>query len=330
MKFRLDPETTRLAQQMRGQFLVPFPIDQDLSGLTTEAATCTSQLQQQVIAFCDAMKAVHATTTFPYALAFSNATHIQFQRFHIAAKIRAIKVDSSKSDGERTRDDDSGPYAYAQEQLKEFQQSEDGVCETIRSVSHFLVDATHSQTNADAAAELLYQGVIGAWAAFEVLARDGIMELLNLQPRLSEKLLTAPAKKHFELPKISIDELSAAEFNFASCMGTLIIGTRDFSDLRTIKAAFQSLGGTEADLTVLNEKELWDLNQDRHLIVHRRARIDKRYIESTGCRQAENERIKISPNKLEIYIQTAIRAALSITKILSALHRESDGLPVSS
>jgi hypothetical protein len=112
----------------------------------------------------------------------------------------------------------------------------------VHDLSSVLLNALDDSATAKAADELLYQAVVSLWSAFEVFARDELLLILNGWPSLAEKLLADPStKKLFELPRISIDDLSSAGFDLSKSMGNVLFGSRDFSDIRTIKAAIFSI-----------------------------------------------------------------------------------------
>ena len=152
--------------------------------------------------------------------------------------------------------------------------------------------------------------MVSLWSAFEVFVRDILIAVLNEKPLLSEKLLSdAGGKRYFDLPKVSIEDISLYGYNFSNKMGIILFGSRDFSDIRAIQSALNAIFDKTELHTLLEDRSLWYLNQDRHLIVHRRGIVDNRYIQSTGCKYACGSLISVPPLVMESYFAVVIRVA---------------------
>lgn len=92
-----------------------------------------------------------------------------------------------------------------------------------------------------------------------------------------------------------------------------VIEDKDFSDLKRLKAPYLALFGDQEHLRdALNDPKLWTLSQERHLIVHRRGRVDSVFIEATGTPSKRGEQLQITPRELEARIDTVVAAALAI------------------
>ena len=75
-----------------------------------------------------------------------------------------------------------------------------------------------------AARELTRQGVVLTWSAIEVLARDAFVCLLDLKPRLSDRLLAEPVnRKGFAAERIDWATLASYDYNLSSHMGSYLI-----------------------------------------------------------------------------------------------------------
>ena len=75
----------------------------------------------------------------------------------------------------------------------------------------------------------------------------------------------------------------------------MLAAQQDFSDIRTIRAVVVPMLGSEPALTAaLGDKRLWLLCQERHLIVHRRAVVDARFLEATGQTLELGDRLLLS------------------------------------
>jgi hypothetical protein len=117
-----------------------------------------------------------------------------------------------------------------------------------------------------------------------MLIGDGLVLLLNSNPKLVTKLLSDPsAKKKFELPKLSADYLAEKGFDLSTQMGSLLFEDRDLSSLAAIRIACEAIfEDSKPCVQCLNADSLWLLNQKRHLIAHRRGVVDDEYVRNTG------------------------------------------------
>jgi hypothetical protein len=91
VSFITSDEVTRMALRIRSRFLVPFPLDACINGVLEPSQSLPVNLKQPIEAFCEAIIAIHATTSLPYQLASSRSFALHFQRFHMAEKIRSLK-----------------------------------------------------------------------------------------------------------------------------------------------------------------------------------------------------------------------------------------------
>jgi hypothetical protein len=141
-----------------------------------------------------------------------------------------------------------------------------------------------SEEFAHAASELLRQGTVSVWGALEVLVQDIFVSLINAKPNLAIELLTnEQSKRLFQLKAIPLDILSTCNFDLSGCFGDILIRNRSVDTIPAMKVVFGVLLPQSNKLRdILEQKELWVLNQRRHLIVHRRGIIDADYIARTG------------------------------------------------
>jgi hypothetical protein len=72
----------------------------------------------------------------------------------------------------------------------------------------------------------------------------------------------------------------------------------------------------------LEQKEMWVLNQRRHLIVHRRGIVDASYIANTGDALALGAELTISPNELERYLTLVADTGVKMIDEISIHHKQ--------
>ncbi|CAJ9175993.1 Uncharacterised protein [Burkholderia pseudomallei] len=316
-----SPDTIKLALNMGEAFLVPFDFEETAQEILTLRGTISDPFVTTVSTFCDNLRSAYSAATLPYSLAHSKASALHLQRLTLAERIRSLKDDHpSTSDAERNAAAD----ARAKERFAEFASSDIGLDAIIADLSRTLVDFLNTPAGSDTARQLLYQAILGIWSALEIIARDGLAIKINGKPRLAQKLLDDPAaKKAFELPRFSIDDLISAQFDLSRKMGDVLLGARDFSDLRIIRTAYKALAGDSSVAQVLGDDSLWHLNQARHLIAHRGGVIDARYRQQTGCSESIGTKLAISPAKIEKYFAAVAQTANVLIKFLDKL--EIDG-----
>jgi hypothetical protein len=300
-------ETVKLIETMERHFLVPLNMDDFLSDLDGTVAQLRPPYDEPGRAFGHNLTGVVSTVTLPFALAASSVRDRHTQRFYTAERIRARSIEAEEGESESSLEERRKRHAQdiARERVEEFVRSEDGKELLGRDISEFLIHAVTAGGLADAAAELIVQGAVLAWGALEVLARDVFITYLNENPQATTRLLTEPStRKRFEWPKIPMDLLAEYKFDLSESMGSLLSQQQDMSDLGTIKAVYAVIFPPhEPLLENLNKRDLWILSQQRHLIVHRRGVIDKRYLENTGSMQEIGTRLTIEPATLERYLK---------------------------
>jgi hypothetical protein len=195
-----------------------------------------------------------------------------------------------------------------------FVHSSEGRDALIRDSLLFLDRVHVDKSLADAAQELVLQGVVLCWGAFEVLARDCFVAHLNADPRRVQLLLSHPvAKRRFEVSKVTIETLAEHQFDLSGRMGTLLAQQQDLSDVFSIKAVYEALYPKDEGLhRVLDDASLRLLSLRRNLIVHQRAVIDDVYAKTATSTQNVGERLRVSPDDLEGHLTSVIVAAVGI------------------
>ena len=178
----------------------------------------------------------------------------------------------------------------------------------------FLLGVHSRPTVAAAAEELLRQGVVLVWSAFEVLAQDVFEAVVNARPDLGKSLLDSPeGRRLFQVKAIDLDTLAKFSFDLSGRMGSVLSEFRDMSDLAAIKSVVNGLFPGRPSLSqILGSKQLWYLSQQRHLIVHNRGVVDRRYVERTGTTLGEGTQLRVQPSDLEEYVGVVRDAAAEV------------------
>src|SRR5207248_2920131 len=138
-----------------------------------------------------------------------SAHESHFQRIYIAERIRARSIEADAirpgESLEEVRDQEANRKAHGQ--MTEFARSHDGRNAIIGDVCRILLDGLRHGLH-DAAQELLRQGAILLWSAFEVFFRDVFELYLNRDPTRIKALVRHPeTRKRFEAEKFALDML---------------------------------------------------------------------------------------------------------------------------
>lgn len=300
-------------------FLLPFNLDELVKPMHDIAEQSLDSLKLPAEIFVSAIKAAYTTTTLPYLLARSRAFALYFQRIHMSERIKDVTFEDTQDVSENKYDEEREKVVVtrANKIFRKFIKSDEGVDACGNDISRFLIELLNEEDISKASNELLYQGVISLWSAFEVMVRDVLTAMLNESPQLSERLLSdVSTKKYFDMPKISVHELSTIDYDLSNKMGSILFGSRDFSDIRAIKAATIAIIGEAKIAEVLNNDSLWRLNQDRHLIVHRRGIVDAKYLKGIKSQYKIGQSIVVSPTELEEYFKVIINCGMNIFSCL--------------
>jgi hypothetical protein len=203
--------------------------------------------------------------------------------------------------------------------MASFLSSPDGRDALIRDTLGFLENLRSDEATIGAAHELILQGVVLCWGAFEVLARDCFVVHLNATPYHTLALLEdSAAKRRFDLSKVSLETLANHDFDVSKHMGTLLAQQQDLSDIYSVKSVYQALFPDKKGLSdALCDPDLRLLSLQRNLIVHQCGVIDDRYAASTNCSQKVGERLQLFPESLEVHVRTTVKVASGILDAVS-------------
>jgi hypothetical protein len=255
-------------------------------------------LKPAASAFAANVEGAVSTICIPFTLAVASAQRWRYNQLYIAERIRITgEVFGVKRVEAESR-------ARADKRFTEENKSKEAIEKMGSAVCDFLIDMHRNPAVAEASAELLRQGAVLTWGALETLARDVFETAINAQPLLGKRVLDSPdCRKLFQIKAIDIDTLAKFNFDVSGKMGSVLAQFHDLSNLPAIKITFSALFPSSSKLrSALSSKNLWILNQRRHLIVHNRGIVDQRYIDNTGERLQLGQKIILRPKDLEGYV----------------------------
>lgn len=194
----------------------------------------------------------------------------------------------------------------------------------IADVLDSLISQKRAPTSLIAAQQLTRQGVVLIWSAFEVLARDSFVILLNQRPDLSEALLAEPSnRKRFGTERVEWETLVAFGFNLSKRLGDYLVGKHDLNSILAIRGAYKALFPSTSELHVhLSDQRLWDLSQQRNLIVHRAGVVDQQYMASTTNPPAMGAVLTVSPATVASMMRSVQQAGKQMILAVGAAMEE--------
>ena len=316
-----------LAERAMLTFAIPPDEKQLFSPLAEAIARVSKPFDEIGTALRANIAGLISTVSVPYTLANKSATDLHWQRIHIAERIRSRGLDAGPNE---TQDElelrrHQEAQARAESKMDSFVCSSEGNEALIRDTLVFLESLRTDGAVIAAANDLILQGVVLCWGAFEVFARDCFIAHLNARPSRSLALLGDPvAKRRFELSKVSLETLATHNFNLSERMGTLLAQQQDLSDVYSVKSVYQALFPDERRLSdTLTDSDLRLLSLRRNLIVHQCGVIDETYAAAANCCQQVGDRLKLSPDNLEVHLDTTVKVATSILDAVSAMPAKS-------
>jgi hypothetical protein len=315
-----DNALDELVDEMRGHFLVPPTTEQTFAEFDSAVGVLRPEYQAVAKAFRYSMTSTLSTVAIPFALASASVEHEQRQRILISAKIHAKylteDVPQPGEDIETFRERTA--HTKTDQELGELTQSDFGKLYLKANAAGFLLASIQHGGLGPAAEELLLQGLVLLWSAFEVLCRDAFETVLNNDPAKVQALTGHPiTRKRFEAERLPLDTLIQHGFDLSARLGTVLIGQQDFSDLPTVKAVYSVLYPSDNKLNLaLAHSELWKLYQRRHLIVHRRGVVDRVYLDATGETHAIGSRLVVAPSDFEKASVVVVSAGAALVRCL--------------
>jgi hypothetical protein len=311
----IAPEVRALSDRVKEQFIVSFELrsrhSKEIADLIQRLPV---HLQTAPKSFLSALTAISDAACLPNRISFGLAWENERSSamLHALHRINTEGFLPNENQEEASARVIKQAQAAADEEMRTITQSEARFNHVFRRSIEALLFDPFQQTTEQAAKELRYQTAVAIWSSVEVLLKDQLIEIINWKPELAKRLTTDEiAKKRFELPKLTFDELEERNFNFQDCMGDLLIRQRDASDLLTLKAAVGAIWGKGDLFKVLESHEIRLLNLQRHLIVHRRGIVDEKYLSQSGDQAQKGEPVVITPASIVNFY----RAAAKVGKI---------------
>lgn len=288
-KLRKRSRGKDLSKQVMEIFLVEGAEDFKFIKIKEILTSVPADLKPAGLAFVSNLSGMVSTICMPVTIALASAQQWRYKQILIAERIRGADRAEAKT------------RAIAEKRFKDEMDSKKGIDIISDTACDFLLHLHHNSAVKEAASELLLQGIVLAWGAVEILARDVFEATVNARPLLGKQLLDSPdGRKLYQIKAIDLETLAKHDFNISGKMGSILVQFQDLSKLSVMRTTFESLYPSNTKLrNILRSKHLWILNQRRHLIVHNRSVADQRYIDNTGDIISVSQKLRITPKYIE-------------------------------
>jgi hypothetical protein len=285
-------------------------LDELIRGLPIDYKTIADSFKHNITA-------VMSTTGVPVAIVASIISnyrvHDLFRR-HGMNQIIEGKVEDAKNIDDKQK---SEWYKIATKLHEEEMASQGEAFHHITdNINDFLLSILKDRQFEIAAGELILQGVVLTWGAFEVLSRDIFITYLNRNPDKAKGLMTDEnTKRLFVRKSIDIELLHNYSYDISNSMGEVLCEMHEISSITTIRNVYKSLFPASKDLIQkLMDSNLWLLSQQRHLIVHQRGVVDKIFIDNTNLDLPIGSTIRVTPDELETFLSIVRDTGCEIIK----------------
>lgn len=195
------------------------------------------------------------------------------------------------------------------------------VATEARKAADTLIRVTETEEIRASLRPLLLAAITHSWTCFECLASDLWVAALNAEPRRLAQRVLGSMESDLEEDGISARHLSvglAAKHNFdlRHCLGTLLEVKFDFSSVSGIQKAYEAAFGKSKRLEEVMRPELRELEQVRHLIVHRGGISDEKFIKVTKLKVRRNAALQVKPAQVRAYAESVIIGSAGLLEIV--------------
>lgn len=211
-----------------------------------------------------------------------------------------------------------GRIATANTNLREHMKKNGKIEEFAEVIDRTLKGAMQIESVQHGLQILLRSMVTLMWGAFECLARDLWVALLNdsttrVKHKALESLDTNGLVDGITSKQIQVGLLARYDFDISRKVGTLLVSKFKFSNVAGMKDAYDAAFGTTPPLhSVFDSTELVILEKYRHLILHKASKIDQKFKDEMACEQDVGEELIADSKTVASLIQNAISAGTQL------------------
>ncbi|WP_319416465.1 hypothetical protein [Marispirochaeta aestuarii] len=297
----LDENGEKSADEINKLFMVPGIEDKLLSLIDDCLVGKEEAISNKISTFKDTILSIASVVSIPYQIADHSIHSRDLDKLIIAQRIRNRKYEIKNGDKEKEDEIIDLSIREARENYEQLMCTDEGLNQHIVETQRFLSSLSRQQLTEknelhESFSDLLLQGVVLIWSAFEVTVRDLLLGYLNTNP---EKVVLLSSdtelRKIFNLGKIDLQVIQEYNFELKNNLGEIYFGKIDFSNIKLVRLLLKHLVAKKSLLSEIDSTEMWEFSQLRHLIVHNRGYVDKRYKAITSCNLNVGDRVLIRP-----------------------------------
>jgi hypothetical protein len=226
-KMEAESEFDAKIREVHKHFFISPQAERTVAALDATFDMLRPEHHAVAMAFRYSLDATLSTVTVPFTLAISSIQQSHAQRIAAGARIQAEFPDvfpehasDLSPDGESTdpsEDPETRRERRAQRrfdsEFRKLVESKEGMQTLILDTAKFLLASLKDARMEAATRELLQQGLVLLWSAFEVLCRDTFETLLNSDPLRVQALIDHPTtRKRFEAERLPLGSTYPASF----------------------------------------------------------------------------------------------------------------------
>lgn len=211
----------------------------------------------------------------PETMANTAAASQYFRNLLSAENIRQLKT--SKPGEGLNEEQEAAALEIAQKRMREAILDEAVVKRLSDNAEAELAAHLNSPEFQTSAEELLRQVLVLCWNSLEILVSDVLQSVLNTKPSLVLRLTSSRDVKDFFTPQSLTDALEENGFDLSGCVGDVFVDRVRFDNLPRIKGVLCALLADEDVNASLKASSVFQLFQQRNLIVHKRGMVDRKY-----------------------------------------------------
>ncbi len=152
--------------------------------------------------------------------------------------------------------------------------------------------------------QLQESALCSIWTSYEVLTGDLWEDLVNESRQAAQNVCRSEkAQDSLNSKKIDLDILFEHDLDLSNKMGTILKSRFDFTSTGKINAAYDACFGIKKEKKDPSDSVLFQIEQRRHLILHKAGIVDKKFLKNTRGDYEVGQRLKLSLSELGKYME---------------------------
>lgn len=229
-----------------------------------------SPLLLAIMAFKSNLRSALMVGNVPYQMAHQSVVKERFGRLLIAETIRSGQEETTPEVRSKVRTKLANEIADP-ESFSIFVDKIIGVLDDLLDDGDF----------ASSSRELLRQVLVMVWGAFEILANDLLRSIINERPSLIDAFAEVKQFRDVITSRVLLEALRSQDYNLSKSMGDVFCEQVKLDSLEKIREAVKVAFSDPNVDKLLRDDRLWLIAQQRHLIVHRRGKVDAQFLAKT-------------------------------------------------